>query len=72
MAVARREVLRWMAVSAATSLACRRHDASSPPQAVAEGTLALYEQLLRESGSDDLMAADVRGEIDAAEKKPQD
>lgn len=31
------------------------------------GTLELYEQLLRESGVDDgdLMAADVRGELDA-------
>ena len=31
------------------------------------GTLALYEQLLREA-EDDLMAADVRGEIAAATK----
>jgi hydrogenase expression/formation protein HypC len=31
------------------------------------GTLALYEQLLREA-EDDLMAADVRGEIAAAAK----
>lgn len=30
-----------------------------------QGTLALYEQLLREAASDDLMAADVRGEIRA-------
>jgi hydrogenase expression/formation protein HypC len=38
------------------------------PDADIEGTLALYEQLLRESESDgDLMAADVRGEIAAAE-----
>lgn len=31
------------------------------------GTLELYEQLLREAGAgdDDLMAADVRGELDA-------
>ena len=35
-----------------------------PPGDV-EGTLNLYEQLLRESGRDDLMAADVRGEIEA-------
>jgi len=41
------------------------------PEEDIEGTLALYEQLLRESSSDDLMAADVRGEIDAAEKNPQ-
>lgn len=32
-----------------------------------EGTLAMYEQLLREA-DDDLMAADVRGEIAAAAK----
>jgi hydrogenase expression/formation protein HypC len=38
------------------------------PDADIEGTLALYEQLLREAESDgDLMAADVRGEIAAAE-----
>jgi hydrogenase expression/formation protein HypC len=30
-----------------------------------QGTLALYEQLLQEAASDDLMAADVRGEIRA-------
>ena len=30
------------------------------------GTLALYEGLLKEAGADDLMAADVRGEIAAA------
>jgi hydrogenase expression/formation protein HypC len=30
------------------------------------GTLALYEQLLDEAARDDLMAADVRGEICAA------
>ncbi len=35
-----------------------------PPEEVAE-TLALYEQLLSETG-DDIMAADVRGEIRAA------
>ena len=29
------------------------------------GTLALYEELLREAGAADLMAADVRGELDA-------
>jgi hydrogenase expression/formation protein HypC len=34
-----------------------------PPEDV-QGTLALYEQLLREA-EDDLMAADVRGEIAA-------
>jgi hydrogenase expression/formation protein HypC len=34
-----------------------------PPEEIAE-TLALYEQLLRESG-EDIMAADVRSEIEA-------
>ena len=34
------------------------------PEEDIEGTLALYEQLLRE-GDDDLMGADVRGEIRA-------
>jgi len=29
-------------------------------------TLELYDELLRRSGADDLMAADVRGELDAA------
>ncbi len=32
-----------------------------------EGTLALYEQLLKEAGPNDLMAADVRTELAAAE-----
>ena len=38
------------------------------PDADIDGTLELYEQLLREAGADDsdLMAADVRGEIAAA------
>jgi len=38
------------------------------PQEDIEGTLALYEQLLAEaqSGSTDLMAADVSGELQAA------
>ena len=35
-----------------------------PPHEIEE-TLALYEQLLRTNGDDDLMTADVRGEIDA-------
>lgn len=37
------------------------------PQDDIEGTLALYEQLLREASDDDsdLMAADVRGELHA-------
>ncbi len=34
-----------------------------------EGTLELYEQLLKASGEDDLMAADVRGELDAAREQ---
>jgi hydrogenase expression/formation protein HypC len=38
-----------------------------PPGDV-EMTLALYEQLLREAGADDLMAADVRGEIRAGQE----
>lgn len=35
-----------------------------PPHEIEE-TLALYEQLLHANGDDDLMTADVRGEIDA-------
>jgi hydrogenase expression/formation protein HypC len=40
------------------------------PEADIEGTLALYEQLLREAGADDadLMVADVRSEIEAAKR----
>jgi hydrogenase expression/formation protein HypC len=38
-----------------------------PPGDV-EMTLAMYEQLLREAGADDLMAADVRGEIRAGQE----
>jgi hydrogenase expression/formation protein HypC len=34
-----------------------------------DATLALYEELLREAEREDLMAADVRGEIAAAERK---
>jgi len=34
-----------------------------------ETTLALYEQLLREADEDDLMAADVRGEVEASAKR---
>lgn len=36
-----------------------------PPGEIEE-TLALYEELLRLAGADDLMAGDVRGELDAA------
>ena len=46
------------------------------PEDDIEGTLALYEQLLREASGDpgaDLMAADVRGEIEATrEPEPGD
>jgi hydrogenase expression/formation protein HypC len=35
------------------------------PAGEIQETLALYEQLLREAETDDMMAADVRGEIDA-------
>ncbi len=41
------------------------------PEEDIEGTLALYEQLLREA-EDDLMAADVRSEIAAAEGDGRD
>jgi hydrogenase expression/formation protein HypC len=40
------------------------------PEDDVAGTLALYEQLLREA-DDDLMAADVRGEIQAAAARGQ-
>jgi hydrogenase expression/formation protein HypC len=36
------------------------------PEEDIEGTLALYEELLREANAEDLMAADVRGELDAS------
>ncbi len=39
------------------------------PATEVEATLALYEELLREAEREDLMAADVRGEIAAAERK---
>lgn len=32
-------------------------------------TLALYDELLRRAGDDDLMAADVRGELAAADER---
>jgi len=38
-----------------------------PAEEVGE-TLALYQELLRESGAEDLMAADVQGEIAAGER----
>ena len=43
------------------------------PEADIQGTLDLYEELLREAGAtDDLMSADVRAEIAAAEKRDGD
>jgi hydrogenase expression/formation protein HypC len=42
------------------------------PEEDIEGTLELYEQLLKEAGEDDLMAADVRGELDAAREQDRD
>jgi hydrogenase expression/formation protein HypC len=42
------------------------------PEEDIEGTLDLYEQLLKEAGEDDLMAADVRGELDAAREHDRD
>jgi len=42
------------------------------PEEDIEGTLALYEELLKDAGSGDLMAADVRGEIDAAREGRDD
>jgi hydrogenase expression/formation protein HypC len=36
------------------------------PESEIEATLALYEELLRRAAADDLMAADVRGEIEGA------
>ena len=36
------------------------------PHGDVEATLAMYEQLLKEAAADDLMATDVRGEINAA------
>lgn len=41
------------------------------PEEDIAGTLALYEELLKESG-DDLMAADVKGEFDATTGRPHD
>ena len=39
------------------------------PETDIQGTLDLYEQLLREAGGEDLMAADVRGELAATPEK---
>jgi hydrogenase expression/formation protein HypC len=41
-----------------------------PAQEVGE-TLALYEELLRAAAAEDLMAADVRGEIEATPAEPR-
>jgi hydrogenase expression/formation protein HypC len=40
------------------------------PDEEIQGTLDLYEQLLKDAGDDDLMAEDVRGEV-AASKGPE-
>jgi len=42
------------------------------PSEEIEETLALYELLLREAGADDLMLADMKGEIDAAGREVDD
>jgi hydrogenase expression/formation protein HypC len=42
------------------------------PAAEVDATLALYDELLREAEREDLMAADVRGEIAAGEKDQDD
>ncbi|HTR50409.1 MAG TPA: HypC/HybG/HupF family hydrogenase formation chaperone [Kofleriaceae bacterium] len=39
-----------------------------PAEEIGE-TLALYDELLRRAGADDLMAADVRGELDATDRR---
>lgn len=39
------------------------------PEEDIAGTLALYEELLRDAGGDDLMAADVQGEMRAARQE---
>jgi len=36
------------------------------PEEDIEGTLDLYEELMKDAGTGDLMADDVRGEVDAA------
>ena len=38
------------------------------PEDDIEGTLSLYEELIREANGDDLMAADVQGELGATEQ----
>jgi hydrogenase expression/formation protein HypC len=39
------------------------------PEDDIEGTLAMYEELLREAAQNDLMAGDVRGEVEATHDK---
>jgi hydrogenase expression/formation protein HypC len=41
-----------------------------PPEDV-QGTLDLYEQLLKDSAAEDLMASDVRGEIGAGQEEQE-
>jgi len=41
-----------------------------PAEEIAE-TLALYEELLRAAAAEDLMTADVRGELDATRREPR-
>jgi hydrogenase expression/formation protein HypC len=38
------------------------------PEDDIDGTLKMYEELLREAAADDLMAGDVRGEVQATSK----
>jgi len=42
------------------------------PREQIEGTLALYEELLRAADVQDLMAADVRNEIDASARRAKE
>jgi hydrogenase expression/formation protein HypC len=39
------------------------------PASEAEDTLALYQELLAKESAEDLMAADIRGELDAAHRE---
>ena len=41
-----------------------------PPEDIGE-TLALYDDLIRRAAADDLMAADVRGELEAAPRRDE-
>lgn len=42
------------------------------PEPEIEETLALYEELLQHAARDDMMAEDVRGEIEATRGNPED